>query len=108
MTDASEHKFKVGQAVGYHPPRGLYAPRGLYIVTAALPARYGELNIGSGTPAKTLNGSRWKATFAGSMIMRPSAPTVMADAPLARRLHRQAWPAFRPSRSGNRAPCKRQ
>ena len=38
----NEHKFKVGQAVEYRPPRGLYAPRGTYIVTAALPARYGE------------------------------------------------------------------
>jgi hypothetical protein len=42
MTDASGHKFKVGQTVEYVPPRGLYAPPGPYIVTAALPARYGE------------------------------------------------------------------
>jgi len=42
MIDVSEHKFKVGQAVEYHPPRGLFAPRGPYIVTAALPARANE------------------------------------------------------------------
>ena len=42
MTDANDHKFKVDEAVEYHPPRGIYAPRGTYIVTAALPARYGE------------------------------------------------------------------
>ena len=38
----SERKFKVGQAVEYHPPRGLYAPAGEYHVTAKLPMRYGE------------------------------------------------------------------
>ena len=38
----SEYRFKVGQAVEYHPPRGLFAPRGPYIVTAALPTRFGE------------------------------------------------------------------
>jgi hypothetical protein len=38
-----EHEFKVGQAVEYHPPRGLFAPRGTYIVTSHLPARDGEL-----------------------------------------------------------------
>ena len=37
-----EHKFKVGQAVEYHPPRGLFAPRGPYIVMTPLPARWGE------------------------------------------------------------------
>jgi hypothetical protein len=42
MTNASDHKFKVGQAVEYIPPRWLYALRGRYIVTGALPARYGE------------------------------------------------------------------
>ena len=38
----SEHRFKVGQAVEYHPPRGLVVPRGPYIVMAALPTRFGE------------------------------------------------------------------
>jgi len=42
MTDANDHQFRVGEVVEYHPPRGLYAPRGTYIVTAALPARYGQ------------------------------------------------------------------
>jgi hypothetical protein len=36
------HKFKVGQAVEYHPPREIYAPRGTYVVTAELPERDGE------------------------------------------------------------------
>jgi hypothetical protein len=38
----SAHKFKVGDAVEYRPPRGLYAPPGPYHVTAALPVRLGE------------------------------------------------------------------
>ena len=37
-----EHKFTVGQAVAYFPPRGLFAPRGAYHVTAELPLRSGE------------------------------------------------------------------
>jgi hypothetical protein len=37
------HKFIIGQVVEYTPPRGLYAPPGLYIVTAQLPERDGEL-----------------------------------------------------------------
>ena len=35
------HKFNLGQAVEYHPRR-LYAPRGVYVVTAKLPERDGE------------------------------------------------------------------
>jgi hypothetical protein len=38
----SERKFKVRQGVEYHPPRGLYAPGGGYMVTAELPVRFGE------------------------------------------------------------------
>ena len=38
----NEHKFKVGQAVEFSPPRGLYAATGAYHVTAELPVRYGE------------------------------------------------------------------
>jgi hypothetical protein len=38
----SERKFKTGQPVEYHPRRGLWAPRGTYIVTAELPERDGE------------------------------------------------------------------
>jgi hypothetical protein len=38
----NEHKFKIGQTVEYYPPRGLYAPKGAYHVTAELPVRYGE------------------------------------------------------------------
>ena len=41
------HKFILGQAVGYTPPRGQYAPPGIYVVTAKLPERDGELNITS-------------------------------------------------------------
>ena len=36
------HKFILGQAVEYHSPRGLYAPRGIYVVTAKLPERDSE------------------------------------------------------------------
>jgi hypothetical protein len=36
------HKFILGQGVGYTPPRGQYAPPGLYVVTAKLPERDGE------------------------------------------------------------------
>jgi hypothetical protein len=39
----SAHKFKIGQAVEYRPPRGLYAPPGAYYVTAELPVWFGEL-----------------------------------------------------------------
>jgi hypothetical protein len=39
------HKFILGQAVGYTPPRGLYAPPGIYVVTAKLPERDGEFEI---------------------------------------------------------------
>jgi hypothetical protein len=37
-----DRKFHVGEAVEYHPPRGLYAPAGGYHVTAELPIRFGE------------------------------------------------------------------
>jgi hypothetical protein len=36
------HEFILGQAVGYTPPRGVYAPPGIYVVTAKLPERDGE------------------------------------------------------------------
>ena len=36
------HKFYLGQSVEYHAPRGTYAPRGAYVVTAKLPERNGE------------------------------------------------------------------
>ena len=35
------HKFHLGQAVTYNPPRGIYAPSGAYVVTAKLPERDG-------------------------------------------------------------------
>jgi hypothetical protein len=38
---AMPHKFKVGQAVEYHPPRWVWAP-GTYLITAELPERNGE------------------------------------------------------------------
>jgi len=31
------HKFHIGQAVEFNPPRGIFAPRGPYVVTAKLP-----------------------------------------------------------------------
>ena len=36
------HKFKIGQEVEYSPPRGNYAPRGMYLVTRLLPERDGQ------------------------------------------------------------------
>jgi hypothetical protein len=36
------HRFILGQAVAYTSPRGIYAPRGIYVVTAKLPERDGE------------------------------------------------------------------
>jgi hypothetical protein len=36
------HKFKIGQQVEYFPPRGNYAPRGMYLVTRLLPEKDGE------------------------------------------------------------------
>jgi hypothetical protein len=36
------HKFILGQAVAYSPPRRQYAPPGIYLVTAKLPERDGE------------------------------------------------------------------
>ena len=35
------HKFHLGQPVEFKPPRGIYAPRGVYVVTAKLPERDG-------------------------------------------------------------------
>jgi hypothetical protein len=35
------HKFHLGQSVEFNPPRGIYAPRGPYVVTAKLPERDG-------------------------------------------------------------------
>lgn len=35
------HKFHLGQPVEFNPPRGIYAPRGVYVVTAKLPERDG-------------------------------------------------------------------
>ena len=36
------HKYILGQTVEYYSPRGLYAPPGIYVVTAKLPERDGE------------------------------------------------------------------
>ena len=36
------YKFYLGQQVRYFPPRGTYAPRGAYVVTATLPEREGD------------------------------------------------------------------
>jgi hypothetical protein len=35
------HKFHLGQPVEFNPPRRIYAPRGVYVVTAKLPERDG-------------------------------------------------------------------
>jgi hypothetical protein len=36
------HKFILGQTVAYTPPRGHYAPPGIYVVIAKLSERDGE------------------------------------------------------------------
>jgi hypothetical protein len=36
------HKFILGQAVEYRAPPRLYAPPGIYVMTAKLPERDGE------------------------------------------------------------------
>ncbi len=51
--EMSEHKFRIGQAVEYHPPRGLYAPKGAYRVTAELPVRFGEFEYRIKHPRET-------------------------------------------------------
>jgi hypothetical protein len=38
----NDHRFRIGQAVEYYPPRSTYAPKGAYHVTAELPFRAGE------------------------------------------------------------------
>ena len=35
------HRFHLGQPVEFNPPRGIYAARGVYVVTAKLPERDG-------------------------------------------------------------------
>jgi hypothetical protein len=35
------HKFHLGQLIEFNPPRGIYAPRWPYVVTAKLPERDG-------------------------------------------------------------------
>ena len=41
MRTVPAHKFHLGQAVEFNPPRGIFAPRGPYVVTAKLPERDG-------------------------------------------------------------------
>ena len=41
MRTAPTHKFHLGQAFEFNPPRGIFAPRGPYVVTAKLPDRDG-------------------------------------------------------------------
>ena len=36
-------RFSIGQAINYHPPQGLRAPLGPYVVRAVLPERDGEV-----------------------------------------------------------------
>jgi hypothetical protein len=36
------HKFRIGQLVEFHPPRGVHAPRGPFLIAALLPERDGE------------------------------------------------------------------
>ena len=41
MRPVPTHKFHLGQAVEFNAPRGIFAPRGPYVVTAKLPERDG-------------------------------------------------------------------
>jgi hypothetical protein len=47
------HKFKVGQEVAYHSRLGHFAPRGPYVVTAALPALDSEFQYRIKHPKET-------------------------------------------------------
>ena len=47
------HKFKIGQPVGYRPPRGLYVLEGTFLVTALLPERNGAFEYRIRHPAET-------------------------------------------------------
>jgi len=60
------HKFILGQAVGYTATRGLYAPPGIYVVTAKLPERDGEFEITSNIPVNGTKALRGKANFVRS------------------------------------------
>jgi hypothetical protein len=55
MSSKTAHKFIVGQAVTYHSPRGPFAPRGTYSVTAALPKRAGEFEYQIRHPKEVYN-----------------------------------------------------
>jgi len=46
------HKFKVAQAVEFQPTDGVFAPRGMYLVTACLPERNGEFEYRIKHPAE--------------------------------------------------------
>jgi len=55
------HKFKIGQEVGYSPPRGKYAPRGMYLVTRLLPERDGQFEYFIKASKKRMNALQEKA-----------------------------------------------
>jgi len=47
------HKFHLRQAVEFNAPRGVYAPRGSYVVTAKLPERDGAFEYRIRTASET-------------------------------------------------------
>jgi len=49
------HKFQIGQVVEYHPPRGIDAPRGTYLVAALLPDEMENSITTSGIRAKCID-----------------------------------------------------
>jgi hypothetical protein len=60
------HKFILGQAVEYSPRGRLYAPPGIYVVTAKLPERDGEFEYHIKHTMNCTNALREKASFVRS------------------------------------------
>jgi len=59
----SWHKFRIGQVVEYHPPRGTYAARGPYAVTRLLPEKAGEFEYVIRARTRRTSASRAKANW---------------------------------------------
>ena len=71
------HKFIIGQAVGFSPPRAQYAPPGIYLVTAKLPDGTANLNITLNIPANCTNALQRKASFMRPADDAPAKRTVI-------------------------------
>jgi len=62
------HKFHLGQLVEFNPPRGIYAPRGPYVVTAKLPGLGGVFEYRVRNANDNMTGRRWKMSCARSRL----------------------------------------